>query len=70
MRHEATTMPESVRPSERVRLVPAVGARTPREEREQQTRKGQKSSTQATKETLQTPESPPEAESHALDVEV
>jgi hypothetical protein len=35
-------MPESVRPSERVVMVPPVGARTPREEREQHARRERK----------------------------
>jgi hypothetical protein len=45
-------MPESVRPSERVVMVPPVGARTPREEREQHARRERKALQGKSDETL------------------
>ena len=63
-------MPESVRPSERVVMVPPVGARTPREEREPQARRAPKASQSKPNETPPTPELPPDETPHALDVEV
>jgi hypothetical protein len=63
-------MPESVRPSERVVMIPPVGARTPREEREPQARRAPKASQSKPNETLPTPEPPPDETPHALDVEV
>jgi hypothetical protein len=63
-------MPESVRSSERVVMVPPVGARTPREEREPQARRAPKASQSKPEKTPQSPESPPDDMPHALDVEV
>jgi hypothetical protein len=68
--HEATTMPESVRSSERVVSVPPVGARTPREEREQHARQERKALQGKPEKTPQSPEPPPDETPHALDVEV
>jgi hypothetical protein len=67
---EATTMPESVRPSERVVSVPPVGARTPREEREQQARQERKALQGKPEKTPQSLEPSPDETPHALDVEV
>jgi hypothetical protein len=68
--HEATTMPESVRSSERVASVPPVGARTPREAREQHARRERKALQGKPEKSPQSPESPPDDMPHALDVEV
>ncbi len=59
-------MPESVRPPERVAMVPQVKERSPREEREQDTRKGQP----PRKLPSLAHEPAPDDEPHALDVEV
>jgi len=63
-------MPESVRPSERVVMVPPVGARTPREEREPQARRAPKASQSKPEKSPQSPEPLPDETPHALDVEV
>jgi hypothetical protein len=63
-------MPESVRPSERVVMVPPVGVRTPREEREQQARRERKALQGKPEKSPQSPEPPPDETPHALDVEV
>lgn len=59
-------MPDSVRPPERVAMVPQVRERSPREEREQAARK--KPSARATQTEAPKPDNGDEP--HALDVEV
>jgi hypothetical protein len=68
--HKATTMPESMRSSERVVSVPPVGARTPREERKQHARQTRKALQGKPEKTPQSPEPLPDETPHALDVEV
>ena len=63
-------MPESVRSSERVVMVPPVGARTPREEREQHARQTRKALQGNPEKATQSPKPPPDETPHALDVEV